>query len=121
MVEVPATMTKLAEAMTAVVKLVEAQVERGAASGPSAYDVFEQSRKEAVGLVQRPPTKSALTGPRQRRSGTDDWWPDVPDGAAIAGDYHARAGSVSVTRTLIPPPPTGILEIPLPGPTELVQ
>jgi hypothetical protein len=52
-VEVPATMTKLADAMMAVVKLVEAQVERGTASGPSSYDEFEQSLMEAVAGIER--------------------------------------------------------------------
>jgi hypothetical protein len=99
-VEVPATMAKLAEATGAVVKLVEAQVERGAASGPSAYDEFERSLMEAVATIERAAHEPAL--------GALDI--DAPaltiDGRTYRrvlrspGDYHTRAGSVSVTRTL---------------------
>lgn len=99
-VEVPATMAKLAEAMAAVVKLVEAQVERGAASGPSAYDEFEQSLMAAVGAVERSAHEPALAA-------LDIDAPALKiDGRTYRrvlrspGDYHARAGSVSVTRTL---------------------
>ena len=42
-VQVPASMAKLAAAMTALVELVETQVARGGASGPSAYDAFEEA------------------------------------------------------------------------------
>ena len=60
MVELPGTMAKLAESMTAVVKLVEAQVERGAASGPSAYDEFEQSLMEVEAIVGKRGVSTAL-------------------------------------------------------------
>ena len=91
MVEVPATMTKLAEAMTAVVKLVEAQVERGAASGPSAYDEFEQSLMEAVAMVERSAHEPALSAldidaPALKIEGRT-----YRRVLRSPGDYHARA------------------------------
>jgi hypothetical protein len=99
-VEVPATMAKLAEAMTSVVKLVEAQVERGVASGPSAYDEFERALTEAVASLERAAHEPAL-------GALDIDAPAVKiDGRTYRralrspGDYHTRSGSVSVPRTL---------------------
>jgi len=99
-VEVPATMVTLAEAMTAVVKLVEAQVERGAASGPSAYDEFERAMTEAVARLERAAHEPAL-------GALDIDAPAVKiDGRTYRralrspGNYHTRSGSVLVPRTL---------------------
>jgi hypothetical protein len=99
-IEVPATMTKLAEAVTAVVKLVEGQVARGAASGPSAYDEFEQALTEGVAAIERAAHEPALAA-------LDIDAPAVTvDGRTYRrvlrspGDYHSRAGNVSVMRTL---------------------
>jgi hypothetical protein len=100
MVQVPASMAKLAAAMTALVELVETQVARGEASGPSGYDAFEQAlmaRVAAVECAAHEPALSALDidapavtldGRRYRRV------------LRSAGDYHTRAGSVSVVRSL---------------------
>jgi len=99
-VEVPATMASLAEAMTAVVSLVQAQVERGVSSGPSGYDTFEQELMAAVAMVERRAHEPALAA-------LDIDAPAVKiDGRTYRrvlrspGDYHARAGTVSVMRTL---------------------
>jgi hypothetical protein len=99
-VEVPAVMAKLGEAMAALVKIVEAQVARGAASGPSAYDEFEQALTESVAAIERAAHEPALAA-------LDIDAPAITvDGRTYRrvlrspGDYHARAGSVSVMRTL---------------------
>jgi hypothetical protein len=100
MVQVPASMEKLAASMTALVELVEAQVVRGAASGPSGYDAFEAAVTECVAAIERAAHEPAL-------SALDIDAPAVTiDGRVFRrvlrspGDYHTRAGSVSVTRTL---------------------
>lgn len=99
-VHVPASMAKLASAMTALVELVEAQVARGAASGPSAYDTFEEAMIDRVAAIECAAHEPAL-------SALDMDAPAVTiDGRLFRrvlrspGDYHARAGSVSVPRTL---------------------
>jgi hypothetical protein len=100
MVPVPASMGRLAAAMSALVELVEAQVARGTASGPSAYDAFEEALMERMGAVECAAHEPAL-------SALDIDAPAVTiDGRLFRrvlrspGDYHARAGSVSVPRTL---------------------
>jgi len=99
-VEVPASMEKLAVALSALVALVEAQQTRGAASGPSGYDVFEAAVAEHVAAIERAAHEPALRaldidapvitvdGRRHRRV------------LRSPGDFHTRAGSVSVPRTL---------------------
>jgi hypothetical protein len=99
-VEVPATMAKPAEAMAAIVKLVEAQVERGAASGPSAYDEFEQSLMAAVGAVERSAHGPALATLDIDASALKIDGRLYRRALRSPGDYHARAGTVSVARTL---------------------
>lgn len=99
-VQVPASMGKLAAAVAALVELVEAQQARGAASGPSGYDAFETAVSEHVAAIERAVYEPALSAL------------DI-DAAAITvdgrryrrvlrspGDCHTRAGSVSVLRTL---------------------
>jgi hypothetical protein len=99
-VEIPATMARLGEAMSALVKVVEAQVARGAASGPSAYDQFEEAVTEGVAAIERAAHEPALAS-------LDINAPAITiDGRTYRrvlrspGDYHGRAGSMSVTRTL---------------------
>ncbi len=100
MVQVPASMEKLAAAMSALVELVEAQVARSAAIGPSAYDAFEAAVMDRLGAIESAAHEPAL-------SALDIDAPAVTiDGRRFRrvlrspGDYHCRAGSVSVTRTL---------------------
>jgi hypothetical protein len=99
-VDVPVSMEKLAAAMSSLVKLVEAQVARGASSGPSAYDAFEEALMEGVAAIECAAHEPALAA-------LDIDAPAVKlDGRLYRrvlrspGDYHARAGSVSVPRTL---------------------
>lgn len=100
LVRVPASMGKLAAAVTALVELAEAQHARGAASGPSGYDAFEAAVTEHVGAIERAVHEPAL-------SALDIDVPAVTvDGRRFRrvlrspGDFHTRAGRVSVTRTL---------------------
>ena len=99
-VEVPATMSKLADAMSALVAVVEGQVARGETSGPSGYDEFERALTEAVATIERAAHEPALAA-------LDIDAPAITvEGRTYRrvlrspGDYYSRAGSVSVLRTL---------------------
>jgi hypothetical protein len=99
-VEVPASMEKLAEAVTALVDLVKAQVSRSAGVGPSEYDLFEQAVTDQVAAVERAAHEPALNA-------LDIDAPAVTvDGRLYrrvlrsSASYQTRAGSVGVTRTL---------------------
>ncbi|MBX3214922.1 MAG: hypothetical protein KF850_23010 [Labilithrix sp.] len=73
MVQVPATMAKLAAAMTALAEQVEAQVARSAAIGPSAYDAFEAALMDRVAAIEsaaHEPALSALDSTRRRSRST---------------------------------------------------
>jgi hypothetical protein len=99
-VRIPASMSKLAETVASLVELVEAQVARGTASGPSAYDAFEEAVAEKVAEIERAAHEPAL-------SALDIDAPGVTvDGVAYRrvlrspASYYTRAGAVSIPRTL---------------------
>lgn len=97
---VPASMAKLAAAVTALVELVEAQVSRGESIGPSAYDAFEEAVAEKVGAIECAAHEPALAALDIDAAGV------TIDGRMYRrvlrspASYYTRAGAVSVERTL---------------------
>lgn len=93
-------MAKLAETVSSLIELMEAQVARGASSGPSAYDAFEEAVAENVAAIECAAHEPALTA-------LDIDAPGVTiDGRMYrrvlrsTASYYTRAGAVSIERSL---------------------
>lgn len=93
-------MKNLSDAISSLIDLVEAQVARGGAAGPSAYDVFEKAVAEKVAAIECAAHEPALAALDMDAPGV------VIDGKEYRrvlrspGDYYTRSGAVSVPRTL---------------------